>query len=140
MCVEFDKCLTYLRCIEDNLDHKNSTFELKSYKHYVQVFSERKTKCGVTGGVVLSWPAFEAGTKASMFLPHYLLIKECVYTVLQLSHQASEVLGYVEDDNANVIYYDCLTEILRICQHIMYAVSEEEPLLYGGNCKQKKFN
>jgi hypothetical protein len=35
MRVEFDTCLTYLCCIEDNLDHKNITFELKTYKHNI---------------------------------------------------------------------------------------------------------
>jgi len=138
LCVEFGKRLTYLRCIEDNVDHVNLTFELKSYKHYVRVFSELKAKCGAIGGVVLSWPALQAGTKARMFLPHYLLIKEFVHTVPQLSRRASEVLGYVEDDNLNVIYNDCPAEIPRIRQVVEYAASEGEPLLSDGNRKQKK--
>jgi hypothetical protein len=75
-----------------------------------------------------------------MFLPQYLLIKEFVHTVPQLSERASEVLGYVKDDNANVIYNDCPAEITRIRQVIEYAVSEEEPLFSDGNCKQKKSN
>ena len=111
---------------------------MKSYKHYVQVFSELKAKCGANGGVVLSWPALQAGTKAHMFLPQYLLIKEFVHTVPQLSEQVSEVLGYVEDDNTNVIYKDCHAEITRIRQVVEYATSDGEPLLSDGNRKQKK--
>jgi len=91
MCVKFGKCLTFLRC-KKNIDHMNLTFKLTSYKHYVQVFSELKAKCGANGGVVLSWPDLQAGAKACMFLPQYLLIKEFVHTVPQFSDRASEVL------------------------------------------------
>ena len=56
--------------------------------------------------------------------------------VPQLSEQASEVLGYVQDDNTNVIYNDCPAEWIR--QVIEYAVSDGEPLLSDGNRKQKK--
>jgi hypothetical protein len=129
LCVEFGKHLTYLRCIEDNVDHVNLTFELKSYKHYVRVFSELKAKCGANGGVVLSWPALQAGM-------NYLLIKEFVHTVPQLSERASEVLGYAEDDNTNIIYNDCPAEITRICQVVEYAASDGEPLLSDGNRKK----
>ena len=73
-----------------------------------------------------------------MFLPQYLLIKEFVHTVPQLSERASAVLGYIEDNNANVIYNDCPVEITRIRQAIEYAVSEGEPLLSDGNRKQNK--
>ena len=92
MCVEFGKHLTYLRCIEDNHDHKNLTVELKSYKHYVRVFSELKVKCGATGGVVLIWPALQAGTKACMFLPEYCVSKS-LYT--QFHNSLIEHLKYL---------------------------------------------
>jgi hypothetical protein len=73
-----------------------------------------------------------------MFLHHYLLIKKIVHTVLQFSERASEVLGFIKEDTANVIYNDCPVNITRICQVIEYAVSEGEPLLSDGYRKQEK--
>ena len=61
-----------------------------------------------------------------------------MFTQFLLAEQVSEVLGYVEDNNANVIYNDCPAEITRIRQVIEYAVSDGEPLLSDGNLKQKK--
>ena len=124
MCVELGKRLTFMRLASGITDHKEPNFEQKDYKHYVPVITDHKEKCGSVGGVVMSWQSLLHGKKARMFLPHYLLMKEFIHTIPNLSSHTSQVLDFVTNDE-DVVYNDRPTEIARVRQIIESAAESE---------------
>lgn len=119
--------MSHLASLHEDLDCKNKTFELKSYQHYIQVFSDLKDKWGVSGWVVLSWPALQTGSKAPYSTLIICLSKSLLHTVPFGSNKWS--LGSLENDNENVVYTDSSFKIPRICQTIWYLVSDGKPSL-----------
>jgi len=73
---------------------------------------------------VMSWQSLLHGKKARMFLPHYLLMKEFIHTVPNLSSHASQVLDFVSNDQ-DVGYNDHPTEMARVRQIIESAAESE---------------
>jgi hypothetical protein len=124
MCEELGKRLTFLHLASGINDHKEQQFEQKDYKHYVQVITNHKEKCGSVGGVVMSWQSLLHGKKACIFLPHYLLMKEFIHTIPNLSSHASQVLDFVTNDE-DVVYNDHPTEIAWVRQIIESAAESE---------------
>ena len=68
-----------------------------------------------------------------MFLSHYLLFEEFVYTTPCISDKESSFLDYVVDNFNKVIFNYCPEEIERVWQVLSLEVSEGEKLPSDNN-------
>lgn len=124
---ELSKRLTILRHDSHIYDYNPPYIQKQRYLHYVRAMTEIKGKAGKSGGVVVSWPALLEGRRARMFLPHFLILREFIHFTPHLSNLANDLLSYIVNDDANIIYNDNPDSINVVRQMIENTGERGEP-------------